>query len=126
MTGASPSLRAGRAGGPSDLSRCASQPKALIPDAGAIWSEHLTDKQLLMVIESGDDDGASGYGVELRGPNWTTARSLTAKGLGWIEGGAPNGSDLPGLYFNNIEGVRIAHEFDEEEEARAGGAWVLP
>jgi hypothetical protein len=80
------------------------------------WSEDLTDAQLRMVMESGDDDQASGFGVEIRGAGqWATARSLAHAGLGWIEGGAPNGSSLPGLYFNNREGVEITHEFDEEE-----------
>lgn len=84
-------------------------------EAGEIWSEHLTDKELSMVTDSGEHSpGRDGYGVELSGGRWKTARSLVAKGLGWIEGGAPNGSSLPGLYFNNAEGVRILHEFDEE------------
>jgi hypothetical protein len=78
-----------------------------------IWSEQLTDAQLRMVVASGDDDGSSGYGVPLRGAAWATARALVAKGIGWIEGGRPNGSDLEGLYFNNGEGVEIVHEFDE-------------
>lgn len=81
-----------------------------------IWSEDLTNAQLRMVMESGDDDVVSGYGVELRGAGWATARALVGKKLGWIEGGAPNGSELPGLYFNNREGVLITHEFDELEE----------
>ena len=78
------------------------------------WSEDLTDAQLRMVMESGEDriDG-NGFGVDLRGARWATARALVSKGLGWIEGGAPNGSSLPGLYFNNSEGVRILHEFDD-------------
>lgn len=81
-----------------------------------IWTEHLTDAQLRMVIQSGFDsyDG-QGYGVELRGSGaWATARSLTRLGLGWIEGGEPQGSSLPGLFFNNREGVRICREFEEE------------
>lgn len=28
----------------------------------------------------------------------------------------PNGSNLPGLYFDNAEGVRITHEIDEDDE----------
>lgn len=82
-----------------------------------VWTEDLTGAQLAMVMESGEDrlDG-SGFGVELRGAGaWRTARSLAAKELGWIEGGHPNGSNLPGLYFNNAEGVRLLHEFDDED-----------
>lgn len=74
----------------------------------------LTDKQLAMVMQSGEDFDGSGYGVDLRGPNWKTARSLVAKGLGFIEGGAPNGSDLPGLYFNNADGVAIVNQFADD------------
>lgn len=84
-----------------------------------VWTEHLTDAQLKMVTASGHNErlGEEGFGVELQGSGaWATARSLVAKGLGVIDDGAPNGSDLPGLYFNNAEGVRIVHEFDEEEE----------
>lgn len=74
-----------------------------------IWSEDLTDAQLKMLIDSGDNK----YGVELRGASWATARSLQAKGLGSICGDP--GGDLPGLFFANDEGVRILHEFDEDE-----------
>lgn len=84
-------------------------------DPSRIWSEDLTDAQLSMVMESGGDDRGPGDGVELRGARWTVARALVRKGLGWIEGGAPNGSELPSLYFNGEEGARIAHEFDEDE-----------
>ena len=81
----------------------------------SVWSEHLTDAQLSMVMESGGAlDEPSGFGVELRGPTWAVARALVSKGVGNIEGDP--GGDLPGLYFNNVEGVRIAHEFDEEDE----------
>lgn len=79
------------------------------------WGEHLTDSQLKMVIASGQDDDGSGFGVELVGAgSWATARNLQRIGLGWIEGGAPNGSDLPGLYFNNAEGVRIVNEYTDD------------
>ena len=80
-----------------------------------IWSEHLSDAQLRMVMESGHNErlGEEGFGVELIGAGaWVVARSLAAKGVGTIDGGAPNGSSLPGLYFNNAEGVRITHEVD--------------
>ena len=81
------------------------------------WSADLTDAQLRMVMQSGDNRGDDGFGVELRGAgDWAVARALVAKELGSIEGGIPNGSNLPGLYFNNAEGVRITHEFDEDDE----------
>lgn len=87
-------------------------------DQGEVWTEHLTDAQFRMVTESGDyGDGAGGFGVELRGAGaWATARSLVGLGLGSIQGGAPNGSSLPGLYFNDEDGCRIVHEFDEDED----------
>jgi hypothetical protein len=89
-----------------------------VSGAWNLWTEDLTDKQLAMVIESGENPRCTGgFGVELRGyGQWATARSLVKHGLGDIEGGRPNGSDLPGLYFNNEEAVRIIHEFDELDE----------
>lgn len=82
-----------------------------------IWGDDLTDAQLTMVTESGDGGFfKGGTGVELNGSAaWRVARALVTKGIGTIEGGAPQGSSLPGLYFNNDEGVRILHEFDEED-----------
>ncbi len=85
-------------------------------DGCNIWGDDLTDVQLKMVIESGEDGflGSSGHGVELRGAGqWRVARKLAELGLGTIEGGAPQGSELPGLYFNNAEAVRILHENDD-------------
>lgn len=82
-------------------------------EASEIWTEDLTDKQLKMLIASGEDQFGSGYGVELHGGNWKTATSLERLGLGWIEGGQQRGSDLPGLFFNNAEGVRILQEFED-------------
>lgn len=89
-------------------------------DGHDIWTEDLTDKQLAMIRESGEEAfgmvGNGGAGVELRGAgDWRVARSLVAMGLGAIEGGAPNGSELLGLFFNNEEAVRILHEFDDED-----------
>lgn len=85
-----------------------------------LWSDDLTDAQLRMVIDSGDKAfgrTGSGAGVELIGSSaWRVARSLVAKGLGSIEGGAPNGSDFPGLYFNNEEGARIVGEFEDNPD----------
>lgn len=69
----------------------------------------LSPTQLLMLKVSGyDRRDRSGYGVELRGAdNWRTARSLVKLELGWIEGGHPNGSALPNLFFANREGVSL-------------------
>jgi hypothetical protein len=80
-----------------------------------LWTENLTDAQLAMVIESGQRDEFGGYGVEIRGAQWRTARSLVAGGCGDIEDGAPNGSSLPGLYFNNAHGVEIVNEFKDDD-----------
>lgn len=82
-----------------------------------IWSWDLTEKQHAMLLASGEDKFGTGYGVELRGGNWNTALSLERLGLGWIEGGRQRGSELPGLYFNGLNAVRILHEFDEAEAA---------
>lgn len=77
-----------------------------------VWTEDLTDAQLRMVMES----GVKRYGVELNGAGpWRVASNLVSKGLGHIEGGEPNGSTLPGLFFNNHEAVRILSEFDDED-----------
>ncbi|MBO9624154.1 MAG: hypothetical protein J7500_15710 [Sphingomonas sp.] len=76
-----------------------------------IWSADLTDAQLKMLMAS----TVEGYGVELRGSGpWTVAGNLVGKGLGHIEGGEPNGSSLPGLFFANDEGIRILREFEPE------------
>jgi len=77
----------------------------------------LTPAQRLMLRCSGHDpkDG-NGFGVELRGAaNWRTARRLAQLELGWIEGGAPNGSELPGLFFANRNGVALVAEPGGEE-----------
>jgi len=78
----------------------------------------LTPAQRLMLRCSGSDpkDG-NGYGVPLTGAgNWRTARSLQAHGLGWIEGGHPNGSELQGLFFANREGIAAVTPEPEEVE----------
>lgn len=69
----------------------------------------LTPYQAVMLRASSFDprDG-NGYGVELRGSrDWAAARKLVSLGLGWIEGGKPQGSALPGLFFANHEGTAI-------------------
>ncbi len=79
-------------------------------------SSNLTDRQLRMVQDSGEHRAdRDGYGVELRGGGWKTARSLVAHGLGWIQGDPS--SEIPALYFNNAEGVQILHEFDDDDAA---------
>jgi hypothetical protein len=78
------------------------------------WSNDLTDAQLRMVVMSGDNDGYGGFGVELRGSEWATARSLVKAGLGTIHGDP--GGELPGMYFNTAAGVVVTHEFDPEED----------
>jgi hypothetical protein len=79
-----------------------------------IWTDVLSEKQLHMLFQSGEDDrDGNGFGVELRGGAWATARSLERQGLGWIEG--EGGKGVPALFFNNAEGVRILHEFDPDE-----------
>jgi hypothetical protein len=79
----------------------------------SIWTEDLTDAQLKMLMES----SVECYGVELRGAGpWRVAGNLVGMGLGHIEGGEPNGSYLPGLFFANEEGVRILREFEPEED----------
>lgn len=74
-------------------------------------TQPLTPYQHLVLRASGfDPNDGNGYGVELRGaPAWAAARKLQARGLGWIEGGKPNGSDLPGMFFANHEGTAITH-----------------
>lgn len=73
-----------------------------------LWGDDLTDAQLRMLVETRDDTG-----FELRGGDWHPARALVKKGLGTIDG---EGGSLPALFWPNEEGLRIAHEFDEDEE----------
>ena len=57
----------------------------------------------------------SGFGVELYGPGpWSVARRLEAAKLGWIEGGKPNGSDLPGLFFATSFAADLIGLFDHD------------
>mgnify|MGYP001758579162 CR=1 FL=1 len=77
----------------------------------------LSDHQLLMLRASRFDplDG-NGLGVQLMSArNWRTARSLEKRGLGWIQGGHPNGSELPGMFFANHGGTAITHPEELEE-----------
>ncbi|WP_260925361.1 hypothetical protein [Novosphingobium sp. 9] len=77
----------------------------------------LSPHQLLMLRTSHFDpkDGC-GFGVGLRSAaTWRTARSLEKRGLGWIQGGHPNGSEIEGLFFANRNGTEIT--FPAELEA---------
>ncbi len=83
-------------------------------------SANLTPRQLKMLEASGYDwsDGC-GFGVQLDGPaDWSTARGLVTRNLGWIEGGRPNGSRLPGLFFANECGTQITHPDDVRPRPR--------
>ena len=70
---------------------------------------NLTPNQIQMLRCSGHNPRTGhGYGVELRGAGeWRTARSLERLKLGDIEGGMPNGSNLPGLFFANADAVQL-------------------
>ena len=74
-------------------------------------SPKLSRHQLVMLRCSGfDHKDGNGFGVHLMtASSWRTARSLVARDLGWIQGGHPNGSDLPGLFFANHNGTAITH-----------------
>lgn len=62
-----------------------------------------------------------GYGVELRGQGaWTVARLLVASDFGHIEGGRPNGSDLPGLFFATRDAADFIGLFDDDDD---GDEW---
>lgn len=71
----------------------------------------LSDHQVVLLRCSGfDPKDGNGYGVEIRGASeWRTARSLERLGLGWIENGYANGSNLPALFFANDEGTALTH-----------------
>ena len=78
---------------------------------------NLTEYQFTMLRCSGfDPKDGNGFGVTLRGSrDWRAARKLEALGLGWIQGGKPNGSELPGMFFSNHEGTAITHPDKLEE-----------
>lgn len=60
----------------------------------------------------------SGFGVELIGSAaWQTARRLVAEDLGWIEGGAPQGSEYPGLFFARRQAGELIGLFGDEADA---------
>lgn len=83
-------------------------------------STKLSPRQSAMLrLSRFDPKDGNGYGVELRGgADWRTARALERRNLGWIEGGKPQGSELPGLFFANREGTAITHP-DELERFMA-------
>lgn len=84
-------------------------------DASLLWSEDLTDAQFRMVAACKGDGTQLGdsVGYELRGADFAVARALERKGLGHIDG---IGGSLPPLFWLSEEGVRIAHEFDPDED----------
>lgn len=86
----------------------------------------LSDRQLAMVCgsEPSDLDPRSGCGVELRtGADYAVAKALQGKGYGSYEQGQWG---LPGLYFNNDDGLQLraetlgleAEEEDDDEACR--------
>jgi hypothetical protein len=83
----------------------------------------LAPRQRAMLILSGfDPKDGNGFGVQLRsGADWRTARALERRGFGWIQGGQPNGSELPGMFFANREGTAITHPDDLETFYARGG-----
>lgn len=85
----------------------------------------LTPRQtMLLRCSDFDPSDGNGYGVDLRGAaEWAAARKLVKLGLGWIEGGKPNGSDLPGLFFANHEGTAITFPEKLAEFQRRKGRW---
>jgi hypothetical protein len=80
-----------------------------------LWSDDLSEAQLKMVAACKGDGAQLGdsVGYELHGADFSVARALERKGLGYIAG---MGGPLPPLFWLNEEGVRIAHEFDPEPE----------
>lgn len=90
-----------------------------------LWSDDLTDKQLAMVMACKGDGAQLGdsVGYELRGSDFTVARALERKGLGSID---DIGGSLPPLFWLNEEGVRIAHEFDEDDDCDTCGGTGCP
>lgn len=72
----------------------------------------LTEPQRKMLLgsEPSDRDPDEGAGVELwTGADYATAKALERRGLGDVEGpGQPKG--MPGLYFNNSDGLALRRE----------------
>lgn len=67
-------------------------------------------QRAMLCLSRFDPRDGNGYGVELRcAADWRTARALQRRNLGWIEGGKPQGSELPGLFFANHDGTAITH-----------------
>jgi hypothetical protein len=74
VSGRSPS---GRAGGPADLSRSASQPKALIPNAKKLTAVQLT----VLRAAAATGDATNARDIESRRVRTRTIASLQADGL---------------------------------------------
>lgn len=86
----------------------------------------LTDPQRAMLIasEPSDRDRDEGAGVELRtGADYAVAKALERRQLGDVEG---PGGPLPGLYFNNVDGLALRRELlglpDDNDCCAACGA----
>ncbi|MCP5385968.1 MAG: hypothetical protein H6916_04020 [Novosphingobium sp.] len=83
----------------------------------------LTPAMIMLVKASWDrcdPRQRSGYGVELIGSAaWQTARRLAGEDLGWIEGGQPQGSELPGLFFATRDAAALIGLFDEDGSEEA-------
>ena len=72
--------------------------------------DRVTEAQhrMLMASEPDDRTGDEGCGVELNtGADYATARALKRRGLGEVTG--PGGS-LPGMYWNNADGLYLRNE----------------
>ena len=65
----------------------------------------LSEAQKRLVITSGPDDitGKEGLGVDIRGAQYRTAKSLTALGLGSYTHGSPFGD----MYWNYALGLAV-------------------
>lgn len=76
-------------------------------------STPLTMPQRRMLLDSEPDDrtGREGVGVELHtGAHYAVAKALERKGLGHREG---PGGFLPGMYWNNADGLAVRAEIME-------------
>lgn len=87
------------------------------------WAEgRMTEGQRKFLVESEPDDidGTEGCGVELwTSAHYAIARSLAKQGFGRVFGpGQPKG--MPGLYFNNTEGLQLRQTLLNEESQTNG------
>lgn len=66
-----------------------------------------SQRLMLRCSAGGAVQGEGGPVRLMGGGNWQTARSLEARGLGWIEGGRPAGSALAGVFYANSDGLAV-------------------